>query len=306
MYAGLTMLQDGAALTDQGSIAACQFTLPSERFNVSFENSTPKWVGVDHVESFYSDSVPTFNQTVNTSTCYQGPSKAGVYMPLRLTEDAMRWKSWRDCIRLGPDQHGYLYPNGQVQIPTTTNTTTFPFYGYEAYWVLANGSATGGGVFPPLDQTTCGVVSWQNVSVNTTFTLHFRYGYEFRVLLGSRYSPLAVPSPSYDPIALNTYFEISRKLKDAYPSEYNSLGKLWTVIKTALKGASALPSWPGALASGLSAAAEVVDSIVNSGKGDEPTKVVRMVKAPPIVRRVVTKQQRPPTNKKGNKKKNKK
>jgi len=90
MYAGLTMIQDGAALTDQGAIAVCQTTIPMETFNVSFKNSTPAWVGVDHVTSFFSNAVPTFNETVNMSTCYQGPSKQGVYIPLKLSEEAVR------------------------------------------------------------------------------------------------------------------------------------------------------------------------------------------------------------------------
>jgi len=287
MYAGLTMIQDGASLTDQGAMAACQFTMPIETYNLSYKNSQPKWVGVDHINCFYSDSVPTFNQTVNVLSCYQGPSKAGCYMPLKLTEDAMKWKSYRSTIRLGPDQHGYIYPNGQLPMPITGNTTTFPFYGFDAFYVSADGASVGGAILPPLDQSSVGVISWQNVSVNTSFTLHFRFGYEFRVRPGTSFSPLLTISPQYDPVALATYFEISRKLKDAYPSDFNSLGKLWTVIKSALKGASAIPGWPGLLASGVSAVGDIVENIVSDSSKVKP------VKAPsinPTGKRVVVQQ----------------
>jgi hypothetical protein len=34
-------------------------------------------------------------------------------------------------------------------------------------------------------------------------------------------------------MALDAYYAISRELKDAYPADYNDLGKIWDVIKKA-------------------------------------------------------------------------
>jgi len=42
-------------------------------------------------------------------------------------------------------------------------------------------------------------------------------------------------SPLYDPVALAAYHRINRELKDAYPVDFNDLGKLWDVIKSAAK-----------------------------------------------------------------------
>jgi hypothetical protein len=50
----------------------------------------------------------------------------------------------------------------------------------------------------------------------------------------STLSPQLKLSPPYDPVALTTYFSVVRELKDAYPADYNTTGKLWGVLKQAL------------------------------------------------------------------------
>jgi len=112
---------------------------------------------------------------------------------------------------------------------------------------------------------------------------------------GTQYSPLQIPSPQYDPVALNTYFEISRGLKDAYPADYNSLGKLWDVIKSALRGASSLPGWPGLLATGASTVASLVDGITSGREAPalvhvplrkaKPRRVTTVIKEVPVLPR---------------------
>jgi hypothetical protein len=50
---------------------------------------------------------------------------------------------------------------------------------------------------------------------------------------GTSLVSFAKVSPPYDPVAITEYYRLSRELKDAYPAEYNDLGKLWDVVKKA-------------------------------------------------------------------------
>lgn len=43
-------------------------------------------------------------------------------------------------------------------------------------------------------------------------------------------SSFAQTSPEHDPVALGAYYAISRQLKDAYPADYNDLGKIVRTI----------------------------------------------------------------------------
>jgi len=60
---------------------------------------------------------------------------------------------------------------------------------------------------------------------------NWRVGFEIQANPSSSLSPYLHLSPAYDPVAIADYFRISRELKDAYPADYNDLGKLWDVIK---------------------------------------------------------------------------
>lgn len=72
---------------------------------------------------------------------------------------------------------------------------------------------------------------FQNMSTETRLVCYFRFGVEIQALPTSPFSPYLKLSPPYDPAAIEAYFRISRELKDAYPADYNDLGKLWSVIK---------------------------------------------------------------------------
>lgn len=78
-------------------------------------------------------------------------------------------------------------------------------------------------------------ISARNLSTSTSFTFFFRYGIEMQVVPRSTLAPQMKLSPPYDAVALNAYFAIARELKDAYPANYNDLGKLWDVISNAAR-----------------------------------------------------------------------
>jgi hypothetical protein len=88
-------------------------------------------------------------------------------------------------------------------------------------------------------------VSARNLALSTSYSFFFRYGIEMQVKPDSFLAPQMKLSPPYDPVALDSYFAIARELKDAYPSDYNDLGKLWDVIKSAASVALPVLSMAG-------------------------------------------------------------
>lgn len=56
------------------------------------------------------------------------------------------------------------------------------------------------------------------------------------MLPGTTLASFQRTSPVYDAMALAAYFSISRELKDAYPAEYNDLGKILGTIANVAKG----------------------------------------------------------------------
>jgi hypothetical protein len=100
----------------------------------------------------------------------------------------------------------------------------------------------------------------RNLAVTTSFSFFVRCGIEMQVTPSSVLSPQLQLSPPYDAVALNSYFQIARELKDGYPSEYNDLGKMWdSISKVARRILPVVSLIPGAkIASGI--ASGVVDA----------------------------------------------
>lgn len=242
-YAGLTITQDGPALSDQGSIAVCQSDLPHKTFN--YACGTPPLAGfmTGHIYQFNSAlSSPNFNTVENMPGAYVGPSKEGAYIPLKLTKTSQQWHGWEEVGYLAPADvsptNQYVAADVPNTFATTTSVTEFPFYGLNSFAVnTGSNNPLGDRCILPSNETVANIC-YQNVSVNTRFLLYFRIGYEIQVLPGTLYTPEQRISPQYDPAAISAYFEVSRALKDAYPASYNSKGKLWSVISELLSGAS--------------------------------------------------------------------
>jgi len=169
---------------------------------------------------------------------YQGLSKEGCYMPLRLTESAQVWHGEHDEHSSVGVTALFGVTSEDTGLATLPNSATavydFPFEGLAT--CRYNDSA-GTRYVRTGDVTSClcngivGHVCMVNLDLTTRITLTYRYGFEIQVQPGSLLTPQQMISPMFDPDAIATYFRVSRELSDAYPEEFNSLGKIWDVIK---------------------------------------------------------------------------
>lgn len=242
-YYGLTVYCDAPSLADQGTVAAASVPVePSLYSFVGLANTTPSstQVAVQKAIVFQTTDVPAFETLVRMPNAYTGQAKNGVYFPMKLSTNHMRWHSTADFVN---DATGWLSATKDYSMTVKTGTSDpmatsgWPYYGETSAWV----NTTTGVVET---RTRCmpanenfGAICFQNLSYQASLTLVWRVGFEIQAGPQSTLSSYLHLSPAYDRIAVDDYYAISRELKDAYPADYNDLGKLWEVIKKAARAA---------------------------------------------------------------------
>lgn len=255
-YASVSIYFDGPALSDQGTVVAAQYPVECQEFSPGLQTQSDAVGGsapaawsrclAYHAVRFQAGDFPTFTKLQVMPNAYFGEAKDGVYMPLKLSAGHADWHSQRDCV-FGTDGLGFS-GSGQdhtLVIPLRSAAMTqagvgTPWAGStDLFWDGGNtysaySYAFGGDLHAALCSEGVGGICFQNLSVNAGLSVYFRYGFECQCQPSSPYASWLKVSPMHDPKALIDYFRIVRELKDAYPVEYNDLGKLWEVIKSAI------------------------------------------------------------------------
>lgn len=265
-YMSVTIQQDAPALADQGSIAACQTAYAPVRQNFSYQKDGFLW-SARPLSSCTVGDKPSFDKIQSMPGAYFTKSKEGCYMPIKLTRTCQNWRS--DTTNTFVSYSDVkTYENGTFPLPTSRNPEyyhCYPFYYLEGVSYNPVTSAFLGDVTSDMCNDAVGHISVRNVAPTTRFTVFVRAGFELQVLPGTVLTPQQMLSPEHDGMALDTYFAISRKLKDAYPADYNDLGKIWSVIKTAAKAVlpvlKNVPGIPGLIANGLDTALGMGEAI---------------------------------------------
>ncbi len=285
-YASVTIYQDGPDLANQGTVTVCQKPVDPCRFNV-FDGGTGELVtyGMHHAFNMSASDLPDYTKSQAMPNAYFGKSKEGVYIPLKLTKTHQHWNSQKDLVYQANSGTVLAYTSnlagGRLQCVSNTDDVTTGIYPFLSINELHQ--KTGGGttvVRGTLTSDFCNEnwadFSFRNMAVTTSLSFFFRFGFEVQVQPTSLMSPHLKLSPEYDPQALMAYFAISRELKDAYPADYNDLGKIWGVISTIAKTiAPALGLIPGVgplLSVGLPAVAAVGDRLRSAKqRASQPT-----------------------------------
>jgi hypothetical protein len=262
-YMSVTVYQDGAALTDQGTMVACQVPVRPRVVNGTSNLLTIGALSYMFLqpesEQFQERDQPMYERSQAMPNAYFNRSKEGCYLPLKLSRDAAEWKGVNDArTYIVPSEPGdawmndtvwYLQRNGQVNanfVAAKANydalTGAWPYFGLKQLtrvgtWAPASGESASnfwvGEYTSPLCNGNVGHISGRGISTASTLQFFVRCGFEVQVQPSSVLSPELRLSPPHDDMALDAYYAISRELKDAYPADYNDLGKIWDVIKKA-------------------------------------------------------------------------
>lgn len=251
-YASVTIYQDGPDLANQGTVVVCQKPVEPSRFNVypqfPIVSSNQTGKGFHHVFHMDASDLPDYAASQAMPNAYFGKSKEGAYIPLKLTKTHQHWHSHRDLTYQANNSSmvsfGDSSAGGSLNISTSTSAVTsgaYPFLSLNDFHV----QTTDGDFFRFAGQVTSDFCnenwadfSFRNLATTTSLSLFFRFGFEVQTQPTSTLSPHLKLSPPSDPKAVESYFAISRELKDAYPADYNDLGKIWDVISSVAKKAA--------------------------------------------------------------------
>jgi hypothetical protein len=286
-YMAVTCYQDGPALSDQGTIVVAQVPQTPKLFSASCfgsintgELSTNVAVLRHQVAQFTDVDRPNYDASQAMPNAYFNNSRFGAYVPLKLTETCQDWVSDSCNIipasnfndtgfeEAGDDPENVFARKGGILVQPGAGlfqNQTYPFTGTTN--LVPYGSTSLGSVYidPTAENSSdmgectsalcnglvahiCGT----NLSVLTSFSFFIRAGFEMQVQPLSVMSPHQKLSPKYDSLALNSYFSIARELKDAYPADYNDLGKILKVIgDAAVNGGRVLSGIPNVYAQAI-------------------------------------------------------
>lgn len=272
---GVTAYQDGPALANQGTLAASQWEVARRKYYPM--GGAGIGLGTRHAIYQTSDEA-NYLTSQHMPNAYFGESKDGCYLPLRLSSTCDRWVTDADldlCPGVAPTD------DLNVPQPTTTGNANPPFYSLARSY-MSSSILHGDQVYRPLN-AIWGGISVRNLSPQTSFAFYCRMTIEARVQPMSPLAPQQSMSPPYDPVALASYFRISRELKDAYPADYNDWGKLWDVIKSvakvALPALSMVPGPVGLISSAVNAGVSAVDAATRKVAPRDPPPAAAVQRA---------------------------
>lgn len=279
-FMSVTVHQDGPDLANQGTIVVSQVPVEPHIYNpcaqvIGESNSRIMQVG-PHVAQFNSLDMPNYVRSQAMPNAYFNNSKFGAYVPLKLTRTHQDWQSESTQYSIAQIQNSEeaLAANGSMYTSTVSPSNPWPFQDIAGFGLQTASAAAGtemqaynlvggwtGDVTSALCNDNWAHISCRNMAVTTSLSFFIRVGFEMQVSPSSILSPQQKLSPPSDELAVRNYFAIARELKDAYPEDFNSLDKLWSVIKGVAKvvlpiAGTALSAFPqtrplGLLVSGL-------------------------------------------------------
>lgn len=236
-YMSVTVYQDGPDLANQGTIVVAQPPVAARVRHFSWCRGAYQGPleSVPPVCEWTEEDRPDFTRSQAMPNAYFNRSREGAYVPLKLTETCQDWVSERDEIAIGMFLPGLTEGATYSGVYHLVNAAeqVYPFYDLVNTRLDGAGHLVSQATSPPLSGNWAHI-SARNLATTTSYSFFVRCGIEMQVSPSSTLSPQLKLSPPYDPVALTTYFSVVRELKDAYPADYNTTGKLWGVLKQAL------------------------------------------------------------------------
>lgn len=181
-------------------------------------------------EGWPSD-VKNFSELQNMPNAYFGVAREGCYAPYRLSEVCQDWVSAKDTVRYFDWAATSNFSSGDAYLALPASHPAGGPYG------VVGSSTSASIVMHRRSDTGVIHISGRQFAQTASFTTYYRSGWEIQVTPGSSLSSFAHTSPEHDPVALGAYYAISRQLKDAYPADYNDLGKIVRTIADVAGGA---------------------------------------------------------------------
>lgn len=235
-YMGVSIYLNASDMYNEGAVAAAQYPLvPRVITNTSTGGPALAGVAGNAVAAqlvvYSASDDPQYSDLIKMPNAYTGEARDGVYLPLKLDSNHAKWH----------DENDWSISLAGTGVVGASSQRVFPYYGVGSAQVRADPSGVGEitGESHLLSCTgNAGRVSFRGLNHNAKITVVIRAGFEAQTQPGSAYTSFQKLCCEHDLAAEIAYFQIARQLKDAYPVEYNDLGKLWDVIRGVAKAAN--------------------------------------------------------------------
>lgn len=237
-YMSVTCYQDGPDLANQGTICVSQPpVMPLVMHATSYPPGGTAWTICQPATHCYTvEDKPSYTTSQSMPSAYLGRSREGAYVPLKLSETCQEWRSEADACYISILSDAGSASSEVFSMPTTNPGQVWPHVDLvPRYTNVGGGQVFMGQLTSAMLSGNFAHISGRNLSNQTSFTFYVRCGIEGQVSPNSVLAPQLKLPPPYDPVALDAYFSVARELKDAYPSNYNDLGKLWDEISSIAK-----------------------------------------------------------------------
>lgn len=282
-YMSVTVYQDAPALSNQGTLVGAQHVVAPKIVHCQQYNPALNRIySYPRISVLQTRDVPNYNVLQSMPNAYFNRSVEGMYMPLKLTRTCQHWHSTED-------QNVFMHelingvPPYQLTIPVLPDTTVWPFAGADSFFADQGGIASGGTVTSNFCNDVWGTFAAKNLGPTTSFSFFVRAGFEVQVQPGTVLTSHQKLSPQFDRAALDSYFMISREMKDAYPCDYNDRGTILDTISRIANTVSpflgmvpGLGSVLGPLSKGVGFAASTLDSMISPGEKPQTKKGERL------------------------------
>jgi hypothetical protein len=233
-YSSCTLDLQAPALSNQGVINCVQYEVPDDVFTGCYISTvSDQLVALKTIQCTHWDQFATFDTIQSLPNAYTGKAVDGVYAVHKLSPEDLHYRNMRQTQACHSGWNPVTSAEVQDQIPIHASTGVTGPIGCCRDLTVATPSGVGSWIQDErLPRFTDRVIHicCRGLAPTSTFYLTVRSGYEITVSPGSIYSPYVRNPVPVDDVAQKAYFAISRQLKDAYPSEYNSLEMLLPVI----------------------------------------------------------------------------
>lgn len=293
-YFGVTVHCDAPALSNQGTLVVCQKPYEPRERTISAKNvdnvyvTFPPLVFPDgnYPTGPVGADFPSYTATVGYPNSFMGPAKDGCYIPLKLTRTFQDWHSDADMVSWAASTNALGGDNQALSIANTSYLMSYPHPNLPGAYFNTAGTALACNPFPRNGSDIVADLCGRNLSATTGFVIEVRAGFEVQALPGTTLSPMLKTPVGYDLKAIEAYALVSRELKDAYPADYNDLGKLWDVIKRVAGYLAPMLSMVPKVGTVLGPAAALLGSQASSAQVERQQAVVRRKLDAPLPRTV--------------------
>lgn len=224
----LTAYFDGASESDQGHVVCGQTELPRLPVPSTYVPVDPTKVSAQLPFVYYQDPLPSFTDILQTTRCYQGHAKDGIYAPSKL-QNLGRWVYTNRVSMMLGSQTAAADPFGALGFTASSaEATAASFYSTFPYMTVlpADGFKN---VFDQVD-TSLTTIVFNNMASTSSIRATMRWTMDMMVRPATLYAPFVRMPPIEDHMALRMFAEVSRRLADGYPSSYNNLAMLLPII----------------------------------------------------------------------------